>query len=728
MASGGSDPPPQEPTSTENGVQNRRPGLDRLKGFNAKQESMASNPSSKRRILLALMIVNTMDAMGEFLMGVCFPYIMLPPDPSVPLTQEQIDGGYGAFANEAVKIGTTIAMNLGPQFYNAGQFLSSIASGYLARAIGKRRTLILYTLGGCVGMVLAGLSKDWGMWAFFGMRMLTGCFGGSLVVVTSLVVDVSDGPEDQESNMGQVVGPTMILGLVAGPVIGNAIKGPDNTRLFWPLYIGAISEFIAFLIVFAIIYDPPKKDTQQEKLFTKYEEDEDKEDRTAKVGFTKFVAIFWLACAMDTAAQVAMPMVNNVGFHRFPWVRSHFTEVIIIFAVVVALVMPLSITMTRFLGYAYTAIVGQTLCAVCMFVFYAIATTNSAGIVPFMIMFYLTPFFNTISGFNKQNIITGLVPKKDADHWLGYMDSFDQVLQALAPFLLVTFLQDEEWGPYPYDVCTPLPASCTGTLAERYVALCPCSWSKDFGSSDNFKEGTFLLASGIVTVLSMIPYGVLILKFPVRQAGAEVADIPESEREAMKTYRETGDYTWLTASQFYDVSMELMRQGAPAPKARFGNFEEDKPHLDRILAMARTDAQFWLSMIKDSKLKWKRGGPEKEELKKMLQMEAQAPLWSEIPEDSDDFLAWFKDYLAFAGYGNPCEMPRGWKGILMTAFPMMGLEYGPKHPKYAEDPIPMMQAGEKFIRGHLALLKMHSDTSGVLGGLRVCSVKTTGMV
>merc|ERR1719456_14212 len=103
------------------------------------------------------------------------------------------------------------------------------------------------------------------------MRMLTGLFGGSMVVVTSLVVDLSDSPEDQEKNMGQVVGPTIILGLVGGPVIGNAIKGPKNTRLFWPLYIGAITEVIACLIVISFIIDPPKAESEQAKLFTQYE-------------------------------------------------------------------------------------------------------------------------------------------------------------------------------------------------------------------------------------------------------------------------------------------------------------------------------------------------------------------------------------------------------------------------------------------------------------------------
>ena len=91
----------------------------------------------------------------------------------------------------------------------------------------------------------------------------------------------------------------------------------------------------------------------------------------------------------------------------------------------------------------------------------------------------------------------------------------------------------EEWGPYPYDVCTPLPVTCNGTLVQRYMSGCPCQWSQDLGSTNKFKEGTFLLAAGIVTVVSLIPYIMMTRRFPVRRQRA-IPESPESEKEAMK--------------------------------------------------------------------------------------------------------------------------------------------------------------------------------------------------
>merc|ERR1712187_646419 len=125
---------------------------------------------------------------------------------------------------------------------------------------------------------------------------------------------------------------------------------------------------------------------------------------------------------------------------------------------------------------------------------------------------------------------------------------------------------------------------------------------------------------------------------------------------------------------------------------------------------------------------WRADGPKKEKMRKMLEVDAEAPLWTESQEDSDDFLNWFKDYMAYAGYGNPCDMPRYWKGIIMTAFPKMPLEYGHKNPKYMEDPVPMLQAAIKFMKGQLKMLDHNSDALGIIGGFKIDTFKVTGMM
>ncbi len=40
-------------------------------------------------------------------------------------------------------------------------------------------------------------------------------------------------------------------------------------------------------------------------------------------------------------------------------------------------------------------------------------------------------------------------------------------------------------------------------------------------------------------------------------------------------------------------------------------------------------------------------------------------------QDQQEMLEWTANYLKFAGYGNPGRMPRFWKAIIMTAFPVL---------------------------------------------------------
>lgn len=219
----------------------------------------------------------------------------------------------------------------------------------------------------------------------------------------------------------------------------------------------------------------------------------------------------------------------------------------------------------------------------------------------------------------------------------------------------------------------------------------------------------------------------LIVRFPIRRA-LQVVEEPESEKAAMRAYRENGDITWLTARQFYDITMENLQQGGDPLKAKFGNFEDDKPDLDRIMAMASSDVEFWLKTMQDMVVQWQKGGDDKQNMIKMLEQGMAQPCWSEDKEACDDFFNWVRDYMVYAGYDNPQEFPRGWKAIIMTMFPRMGIENGSRNPKYLEDPVPMLKAGQRFMRGHLALLRLHSDVDGVLGSLRTYRMKFTGMI
>merc|ERR1712100_852839 len=124
----------------------------------------------------------------------------------------------------------------------------------------------------------------------------------------------------------------------------------------------------------------------------------------------------------------------------------------------------------------------------------------------------------------------------------------------------------------------------------------------------------------------------------------------------METYKATGDFTWLTAAQYMEVATEAYKEGKVL-RNKFGKFQDDIEHIDKIMDYSKNDAKFFMWMMEDTEKKWKNGGPEKEELKKQMELEAQQPPWNENKEECEDFAQWLRDYMVYAGYGSPGEMP-----------------------------------------------------------------------
>ena len=60
------------------------------------------------------------------------------------------------------------------------QGLAAALSGHVAKIIGRRNALCVYTFIGAIMFTLAGLSKDWGsMYYYWAMRGAMGFFAGS---------------------------------------------------------------------------------------------------------------------------------------------------------------------------------------------------------------------------------------------------------------------------------------------------------------------------------------------------------------------------------------------------------------------------------------------------------------------------------------------------------------------------------------------------------------------
>jgi len=82
-------------------------------------------------------------------------------------------------------------------------------------------------------------------------------------------------------------------------------------------------------------------------------------------------------------------------------------------------------------------------------------------------------------------------------------------------------------------------------------------------------------------------------------------------------------------------------------------------------------------------------------------------------QDEQDFSKWFADYLKWAGYGNPANNPRVWKGLIMMHFPFL-LENGVRNEAHYQNPTKLFKKVDRWMQTSLRadelMLKPYTDT------------------
>jgi hypothetical protein len=200
----------------------------------------------------------------------------------------------------------------------------------------------------------------------------------------------------------------------------------------------------------------------------------------------------------------------------------------------------------------------------------------------------------------------------------------------------------------------------------------------------------------------------------------------EDAKEALSRFHDIGDFTWLPAEQMHEINMKRVKEGEKPLKSKFGAFEDDKPNLERIHRMARTDFEWYSNHIEETIFKWEQGSePERNDMRELMKNGADAHLWT--PEDEQDMTKWLADYLQWAGYGNPARNPRVWKGLIMMHFPLI-MENGLKNEAFFEDPTTSWKLVNRWMRSSLRIddemLKPFTDT---ISKLNIAFLRPAGL-
>lgn len=107
--------------------------------------------------------------------------------------------------------------------YSLGNIIGEIFWGRRSDAIGRRRVLIMTTVGAALSYVAFAFAP--GLITAILIRIVSGFFGGTLGVCQSVIADITP-PETRAKNMGYFGG-AFNLGFALGPAIGGLLAAPE---------------------------------------------------------------------------------------------------------------------------------------------------------------------------------------------------------------------------------------------------------------------------------------------------------------------------------------------------------------------------------------------------------------------------------------------------------------------------------------------------------------------
>lgn len=662
------------------------------------KDDLLRNPKMRQRMTFIITLVNCCDMMGELLTMPIMPYYYQSfPDAS----QEQEDGGLGIYSSNAEKIGLGLTMQVGPAVFTLGGFLAMMASAQLHRTIGKKGSFLVWTFGGAICFLLCGFAGDfrWGLGYFWFLRFLTGVFAGAEATLTAYFSDLIDDPTERANAIGAALGVGLPVGLIAGPVCSGFLidLNGSKTTLFAPFYFGAALEFIAGILVLFFIVEPPanlaisssggdagkkvEAGTNQEQT------DDAKGVHKPPVNWKQLVYLCWFSVALGEFGEGAMNHVQAMGFIRYPWIADNFKWVFMIFSAVVFVALPLSLTLQQY-SMAWTVIICRIAAAGTLML---VVTTEDIGPYLFWIYFHYMWKIGGSVPFN--NMVIELVPAAERDFWIGADKGVMQLLNGVSPFLFVPMILDsEKWGPYPDNCETDGDYCYYSSCGGLYPSLC-----------EKFRENTFLIVTGVTTGLSVLPlFGGVTRAFPWKAPETKVL-VDEEEEAAMRAYRDSGDITWLTGEQLVKVNMELLKQNMPPVASTYGKLVDDISDIPRIRKMAIKDYEFLMQHM-NYLINTLQNGSEEDKSLVFDMLKQSADVSEPSEQEREDFLQWFGDWLQYAGYGNPSQMPRMWKALIMTLFPFL-IENGEKNPEYLQNPVRFLIRFDNYFRTTLKMEK-----------------------
>ncbi|MBV8414005.1 MAG: MFS transporter, partial [Verrucomicrobia bacterium] len=153
--------------------------------------------------------------------------------PVLPLYTER-------FGASPITIGALLAI------YSGMGFIFAPLAGWLADRFGRRKILLLSTIGQATGFFIMGAAKS--VFWLFVARSIDGIFGANTSAAQAYVADVTS-PEKRSRALGWL-GAAFGMGFICGPLLGGILSKVSLSAPFY--FAGALAAANALLIFFVL--------------------------------------------------------------------------------------------------------------------------------------------------------------------------------------------------------------------------------------------------------------------------------------------------------------------------------------------------------------------------------------------------------------------------------------------------------------------------------------------
>jgi DHA1 family tetracycline resistance protein-like MFS transporter len=166
-----------------------------------------------------------------------------------------LDSGNAVFSSSVSAATRTTLLGFFLMAFSLGQFLGAPLLGEYADRKGRKKALVISTLGSLLGLALSAWSmQEKHLWLLFAGRLLSGMFAGNLAICVACVGDLSANEAQKAKRFGKL-SLTAGVSFVLGAFLGGKLSDSETSALFslsFPLWVATFLTVLNFLfIVFA---------------------------------------------------------------------------------------------------------------------------------------------------------------------------------------------------------------------------------------------------------------------------------------------------------------------------------------------------------------------------------------------------------------------------------------------------------------------------------------------